>query len=222
MKSLHKIYRRTLVATTVIVLIVPLASSCLKEMPETTPDKVIWNPSLAGPLVRDSFGMNLESGFDTSLLNLDTITNLPEWVDEVEVVMEGTVDFDLSELSTSTDFVRRLLLRVNIYNGFPNLVLTQAYFLDPGFNVIDSVFEEGALSIAAGTPIGSGETVEPTHSRRDAVFDQDRIEPLQDATRLLFRATIRNPEVDTSLIPYYPGYFIEADIGAMLDLTYEF
>jgi len=222
MKSSHTIYKRTLVAFIAIVLIMPLVISCQKERPESFPEKVIWNPSLAGPLVRDSFGMNLESGFDTSLLNLDTITNLPEWVDEWEVVMKGTVEFDLSELSTNIDFVRRLLLRVNIYNGFPNTILAQACFLDPGFNVIDSVFEDGALSIPAGTPIGNGETIEPFHSRKDAVFDRDRIDPLQDATRLLFQSTIRNPEVDTSLIPYYPGYFIEADVGAMLDFTYEF
>ncbi len=59
-------------------------------------------------------------------------------------------------------------------------------------------------------------------ARHDAIFDRDRIAPLVAATEILFEAVIQNPEIDTTLIPYYPTYSIALDIGVMVDLTIEF
>ena len=196
--------------------------SCLRDLPEEYPDEVIWNPSAAFPVGSDTFGMNLESGFDTSLLNLDTITGLPEWVEELEVVMEGSLEFDLRDLSPNLENLRSLLLRINLYNGFPNEVWAQAYFLDPGLNPVDSMFSSGALQVPAGSPVGSGETIQPVHRREDAFFDAGRLDALLDASSILFQATIRNPRIDTTLIPFYPGYAVEVQIGARLDLSLEF
>ena len=108
-----------------------LMVSCLKDIPESVPGRIVWNPDVAIPLGSDKLGLNTASGFDTTLFNLDTITNLPQWIEQLELVMEGRVEFDLSSITTNTDEINSILFRVNIYNGFPNEVLAQAYFLDP-------------------------------------------------------------------------------------------
>ena len=199
-----------------------LSVSCLKDKPESLPQNLVWDPEVAVPLGSDSFGLDAESGFDTTLFDLDTITNLPKWVNELEVIMEGRIDFDLSSLNESVDELNSILFRVTIFNGFPNDVLAQVYFLDAAAIDIDSMFTEGAVPVPPGTVKGNGETIKPAVVRQDAVFESDRIGPLEDASVILLRATILNPEVDTSLIPYYPYYEIDVEIGAMLDLTIEF
>jgi hypothetical protein len=197
-------------------------SSCLKDLPESLPKEVDWNPELAFPLGQDRFGLNPESGFDTALFQLDTLTGLPQWVNEVEIVLEGSIEFDLSSLNESLDDLQAILFRVNVYNGFPNEAHAQAYFMDAASGFIDSMFREGAIAVPPGRLLGNGESMDPSAARRDARFDGDRLEALQDATGILLRATLKNPEIDTSLIPWYPDYYIEVDIGAMLDLSLSF
>lgn len=191
-------------------------------MPESVPDTLEWNAEVAFPLGEDSFGLNAVSGFDTSLLDLDTITGFPEWIDHLEVVMEGTLDINLSSISENLDQINRLLFRVNAYNGFPNEVLAQAYFQDAGMNTIDSMFSEGPMEVPAGHKEGNGETIKPAYARQDAVFDKEQIQPLANATVIVFKATILIFDLDSTLIPYYPTYHFDLDIGAMLDLSIEF
>ncbi|MEN8227515.1 MAG: hypothetical protein ABFS38_05115 [Bacteroidota bacterium] len=222
MKDSQDQFIRTAVVMAALTAVLLFAVSCLKDMPESLPENLEWNPDVAFPLGEENFGLNWESGFDTLLFEPDPITDLPEWIESLEIVLEGTMDFDLSAISDNLDHLNRILFRVNFYNGFPNDVLAQAYFMDPGSSIIDSMFAEGAIPLLPGTIVDDGKIIEPSHEMQDAVFEQDRIEPLQDVTSILLRATILNPEVDTALIPYYRSYLIDVEIGAMLDLTLEF
>jgi hypothetical protein len=222
MKTPDHLFRKTFLILSCLTGILLLMVSCLKDMPESVPGNLVWNPDVAIPLGTDQFGLDAASGFDTTLFELDTITNLPKWVEKLELVMEGRVEFDLSSLIADIENLNSMLFRVNIYNGFPNEVLAQTYFLDSSSNPIDSMFANGAITVPAGTVQGNGETIDPRVVRHDAVFENDRIGPLEDASVILFRATILNPAVDSSLIPYYPLYHIDVNIGTMLDLTMEF
>ncbi len=203
-------------------LILVLMASCMKDKPESIPKNLVWNPELAIPLGIDRFGMNAESGFDTTLFELDTLTNLPKWVDEVEVVMLGRVEFDLANLEESIENINQVLFRVSLYNGFPNELWAQAYFLDAFSNPIDSMFAEGAIHVPAGRPIGNGSTIDPKVVRKDAIFENERLALLQDATEILLRASFPEPSPDTALIPFYPDYFIDMEIGIMADLSLQF
>jgi hypothetical protein len=217
-----RMYRKSTRILSCLAGLLFLSVSCMKDKPESLPQQLVWNPEIAFPLLSDRFGLNAESGFDTTLFDLDTITNLPKWVSRLEIVLEGSVDFDFSSLNANVDELKSILFRITIFNGFPNDVLAQGYFLDAGSDYIDSMFAEGAIPVPPGKVLGNGETIDPAVVRQDAVFESDRIESLEDASVILLRATILNPEVDTSLIPYYPYYEINTEIGAMLDLTFEF
>ena len=195
-------------------------SSCLKDKPESFPENLEWNPDLAFPVGMDRYGMNAKSGFDTTLFELDSLTLLPLWVGLVEVVMEGRVDFDLSAYESDLNDINRILFRIGLFNGFPNEVLAQAYFMDENQRTIDSAFSEGAFPVPAGTPVG--DTIEPYYARKDAVFEKERLEHILDASELMLRAVFSTSDIDTVLIPFYPDYYLDAEIGMMTDLSLEF
>jgi hypothetical protein len=197
-------------------------SSCLRDMPEDFPMYLEWNPSLAAPLAEESFGLNEESGLDPALLDTSIITGLPEWVSRVEVTMEGSVDFDLESFVSRFNELRRLMFRVNLYNGFPNDLDVQVYFQDPGSGAVDSLFSDGHLRVPPGSPVGNGETIEPYYTRKDAVFDEARLQHLEDASTIRFEAILRNPDVDLDLVPFYTDYRFTVEIGVMADLAFDF
>ena len=204
-----------------ICILLLIAASCMKDRPEELPQHLLWNPELAFPLSKDTFGLNAESGFDTSLLELDTLTGLPEWFKEDTIYLEGFMDFGISALLNNLENVNSILLRVNIYNEFPHEVYSQAYFVDDAMNYIDSIFHEGPETTGPGQVDKDG-SVNPAHSRKDAVFDQERVIALGNATSVFFRAGFFISDVDTSLIPYYRHFEYMIDMGAMVDLITEF
>jgi hypothetical protein len=199
-----------------------LTTSCLKDAPEALPDRIVWDPSLAFPLGDDQYGMNNVSGFDTTLLDLDTVTGLPKWVDEVRVVMQGNLDFGLSSIQDNLDHINSVLLRVSFLNGFPDEIYAQGYFEDAADNQIDSFFQDGPVPVPPGRLADNGEVLRSGEAIRDSYFDRDRIQPLEDATHVSLRAYFIVTEPDTALIPHYPEFELEVHVGAMFDLTMEF
>ena len=105
----------------ILCLVLLFALSCMKERPEELPEHLIWNPELAFPLGKDTFGLNTESGFDTSLLHLDTLSGLPEWFQEDTIYLEGTMDFGISSLLSNLQNINSILLK---YIGFDKIVET--------------------------------------------------------------------------------------------------
>jgi len=204
-----------------ICILLFVAVSCMKDRPEELPQHLVWNPELAFPLGKDTFGLNAESGFDTSLFELDTITGLPDWFEEDTIYLEGTMDFEVSSLLNNLENINRILLRVNIYNQFPHEVYSQAYFVDDAMNYIDSIFHEGPETTGPGQVNKDG-SVTSAHSRKDAVFDRERVFALGSATSVYFRAGFFISDVDSTLIPYYRDFEYIVDMGAMVDLITEF
>jgi len=205
-----------------LLLAAALFPSCMKDAPERLPGSFEWNPGLAFPVGEKSLGLNTESGFDTLLLEPDTLTGLPDWVDEVSLLLRGTIVFDLSAIDDNLEHMNWMLLRVSIENGFPDHLLAQAYFMDATGNMVDSLFTDGPMTISPGTVQGDGETVVPAFARRDALFERDRAEALQEAVEILMHARIINPDPAPALIPHYPSYQFSVRLGAMIDVTIQF
>ena len=101
----------------------------MKDKPDSLPENLEWNPELALPLGDEAFGMNSESNYDTTLLENDSITDLPYWVDQNQVLMERILDFDVSTIKDNLDNLNRILFRINSSNQFPHTMYLQAYFL---------------------------------------------------------------------------------------------
>jgi len=206
-------------------LLVPV--SCLKDMPkneEDFPRVLQWNPDLAFPLGKESFGMNAESGFDTTLWDLDPVSGFPKWVNQVEVEMSGRVLLDLSSASQDVEDIHEILLRLNMSNGFPHEMLTQAYFIDENENRLDSMFSMGPILVNPGGIPGNGEVIDPATLRTDVTLSHERILVIWDAKEILLRAVISDikpEELDTATIDFYHNYHFDLDIGMMVSLSLE-
>jgi hypothetical protein len=218
-KRMKRPYR---VILPIIALLLVLTTSCLKDAPEELPNRIEWDPAIAVPLGDDQFGMNHVSGFDTTKLNLDTITGVPEWVYELRVVMEGTLDFGLSSIHDNLDQIKGVLFRVSCQNGFPEEIFTQATFEDDAGNAIDSMFLVGPMAVPPGNVGENGELLAPGEAVQDSYFSKERILPLENATTILLKAYFEPNIPDPSLIPYYPEFEFNVHMGAMFDLTLEF
>jgi hypothetical protein len=203
------------------ILMILFTPSCMKDKPESLPANLEWNPQVALPLGEDAYGMNGESGFDTSLLEQDSISGLPLWVGLHEVVMEGEFDFDLSSISENLDNLNAVLFRVNCSNQFPQTMFSQGYFRDQDGTYIDSMFLDGPVETPAARVREAGTSIDPGLARHDALIEAGRIPALASAQSILFRSSFIVARVDSSLIPVYPGFLFQIDSGVMLDLSYE-
>jgi hypothetical protein len=193
----------------------------MKDKPESLPENLVWNPQLALPLGEDEFGMNSNSGFDTTLLEQDTVSALPLWMNQQEVVMERLFDFDMSTISDNLDNLNRILFRVNCSNEFPHTMYSQAYFRDENGTYIDSMFVEGPVETPPALVSDQGASIIPGLAQHDALIEGDRIPDLVSAQTILFRTGFFVTDVDSSLIPAYPTFRFQIDSGLMLDLSIE-
>ena len=210
--------KQRLIYFLVLLTIVMLPVSCLKEAPETFPSEFNWEPEVAFPVGETSLGMNAGSGFDTTLLEINDSTNYPYWVDIIDIPIEGETSFSFTNLFENSDQINRISIRVNAYNGFPAKVILQAYFTDMDGFKIDSFFTDSALLLKPGSITGDGETVSPSYTQQDVLFSQDRIDRIQNATEIVFHTIIQNVDIDSTLIQFYPIYSIDIQLGAMVQL----
>jgi hypothetical protein len=203
------------------ILILLTLPSCLRDMPESLPSKLQWNPQVALPLGEGGFGLNTESGFDTRLLEEDTLRSQPYWLGLDMVILEGEFDFDLSTISDNLDRLNAILFRVNCSNQFPHTMYSQAYFRDGSGSFLDSMFLDGPVETPAARIAEGGARIDPGEARHDALIEGDRIPVLANAQSILFRSRFYTVNVDTSLIASYPDFHFHIDSGFMLDLSFE-
>ncbi len=193
----------------------------MKDKPEALPENLEWNPQLALPLGEVEIGLNSDSGFDTLLLEEDTVSGFPLWMDQSEVVMTGVFDFDPSTISDNLDKLNRILFRVNSSNQFPHTMYSQAYFRDGGGTYIDSMFQDGPVESPAAKVSDMGVLIDPGLAQHDALIEGERIPDLANAQSILFQSSFFVENVDTSLIPAYPTFRFQIDSGLMLDMSFE-
>lgn len=198
-----------------------ILTSCMKDKPEALPEHLEWNPQLAFPLGEEVFGMNRDSGFDTTLLEEDTVSGLPFWTGRYEVVMEGVLGFDLSTINDNLDKLNRVLFRINCTNQFPHTMYSQAYFRNGGGIVIDSMFLEGPVETPPASVREQGGIIETGQAQHDALIERERLPALTGAQSILIRSSFVVEHVDSSLVQSYPTFQFLTDTGFMLDLSFE-
>lgn len=205
-----------------IVAFLFAAASCMKDAPDSLPEKVEWNPELAFPLGENNYDLFNVTGFDSSMIDLDTVTGLPEWVERAEVIMEGELDIDLTAILENLDQINGILFRVNFENGFPDEIFAQGYFRTEGDQDLDSMFSEGPVPVPEATVLQTGEVVRTGKAQEDSYFDKERIAALEEATQLYLKAFFIVSDPDSVLIPFYPDFWFDVQLGAMFDLSIEF
>jgi hypothetical protein len=203
-----------------VLAIITLLFSCIQDAPgDFNNPESTWNPSFSFPVGYTSLQMNEDNGFDTLLFLINDVTGFPYWVDEIDIPMSYTMPFDMQEINNFSDQIISIMFRLNTYNGFPADAQGQVYFLDYSYQIVDSMFVNGSLTMEAGALTGDGQTVNPTHDRNDVIFDQNKIEDLANVRHVLIEGAILNIALDSTLIDYYRDYSIELQLGVQAELN---
>jgi len=191
-----------------------LVFSCTKEEPEEGSN---WNPNFSIAIGYTSLQMNADSGFDTLLLQINALTGLPYWTEEIDIPLSYIMPFDMGQISDFSKEIISIMFRLNTYNGFPNEALGQVYFIDGSNNIVDSLFSTGPLTMNIGTV--NGETINSAHTQTDIIFNQSKIEELTTVRDILVQGEISNVSLDTSLVDFYPNYTLGIQLGLQAELS---
>ena len=199
--------------------------SCMKDKPEELPSQLEWNPQLALPVGQHIFGMNEESGFPEDLYDIDSTTGLPFWVNKQVLRMWGTIQFDLDVVHNNMDHIANLLLRINMENGFPHELVVQGYYVDGNRQPLDSLFtDRRPVRLPPATIGAQGQVLRTTIVTVDVAYSKEEFLDLGPVAELVLQGRIFDPapEVDTTLVDFYPEFSVVTDLGVMLDMRNSF
>jgi hypothetical protein len=143
------------------------------------------------------------------------------------VVVKDTLDFVFSDFySKPPEEIKRLILRLNITNGFPLNMKIQAYFFNENDVLLDSLFQDlqdPARFIPAATDGNGDGRVEPLEVAPPVEVDLSRqqIDNISSSTYMVVFFTLTTPGADQNPpenVQFYMDYFFEAHIGAIAEL----
>lgn len=197
----------------ILLLVVWMAKSCLKDIPSETPAGFVYDPAFALPVGEVEFGLKVPFGFDTTLLQTDPLTQFPYWSEIPSIPISGEVEVDFESLIGAREHVKTVLLRFNTYNGFPTEIMMQGYLKNSAGNDIDSLFDP-SLVLERGTVKGGGLTDEFAYKQSEILFDEERIDLLYQTKVISFLGNVKTVE-------FFPEYTFRVQLGVVLGITYD-
>ncbi len=142
------------------------------------------------------------------------------------LVVRDTIDFVFNDFYDSPpEEIKRLILRLNITNGFPLNVKVQAYFFDENDVLLDSLFQDPqdpASFIPAATDNNNDGRVEPIIVEPIEVkLSPQQIDNIYSSNYMVVYYTLSTPGADQNPpenVQFYMDYFFEIIIGAIAEL----
>ena len=142
------------------------------------------------------------------------------------LVVRDTIDFVFNDFYDSPpEEIKRLILRLNITNGFPLNVKVQAYFFDENDVLLDSLFQDPqdpASFIPAATDNNNDGRVEPIIVEPIEVkLSPQQIDNISSSNYMVVYYTLSTPGADQNPpenVQFYMDYFFEIIIGAIAEL----
>ena len=142
------------------------------------------------------------------------------------LVVSDTLDFIFSDFyNRPPEEIKRLILRLNITNGFPLNMMIQAYFFDENDLLLDSLFTDlldPGRSIPAAVDNNGDGKVEPlTLEPIEVELSRQQIDNISSSQYMVIYFSLTTPGADQEPpenVQFYLDYFFEAFIGAIGEL----
>ena len=142
------------------------------------------------------------------------------------LVVRDTIDFVFNDFyDRPPEEIKRLILRLNITNGFPLNVKVQAYFFDENNVLLDSLFQDPqdpASFIPAATDTDGDGRVEPIIVEPIEVkLSPQQIDNISSSSYMVVYYTLSTPGAGQNPpenVQFYMDYFFEIIIGAIAEL----
>ncbi|KPL14704.1 MAG: hypothetical protein AMS26_09850 [Bacteroides sp. SM23_62] len=142
------------------------------------------------------------------------------------LVVRDTLDFVFNDFyDRPPEEIKRMILRLNITNGFPLNMKVQAYYFDGNDVLLDSLFHDPgdpASYIPAATDNNNDGKVEPLKlAPVEVELSRQQIDNISSSIYMVVYYTLTTPGADQKPpenVQFYMEYFFEVFIGAIAEL----
>jgi len=198
-------------------------SSCIKEMIEEVELPPKWSPEIAFPIGKTTLTVN------NYFYNYPSDTTPPEdslavyfnntlyLVDSADLQMADLLPFAFRSFASNPDNIRRLIFRINAYNGYPSLSAYQVYLLDAGYHIIDSLLEGKGMYLTPGVLV-NGNEIQKVFSRREIAFSSERIQQDREVEHLRVKTMLVISPSSRDTVRLFPNYQIDVQVGVRIAL----
>ena len=160
---------------------------------------------------------------DDSQIEVEVIMELPLWGYIYNWNLKDTAKVDLSDLQNEYNPIKRVLVRVDIQNGFPIEAFGQVYFTDENYVILDSLFytyEERLLDAAKVD--ASGKVLDFSRKVTKIEYVDERLKKLETCKYVVYAAQANTTNaVAGTVIKIFKDYRVKFDVGFEVDLEVE-
>ena len=160
---------------------------------------------------------------DDSQIEVEVIMELPLWGYIYNWNLKDTAKVDLSDLQNEYNPIKRVLVRVDIQNGFPIEAFGQVYFTDENYVILDSLFYtyEDRLLDAAKVD-ASGKVLDFSRKVTKIEYVDERLKKLETCKYVVYAAQANTTNaVAGTVIKIFKDYRVKFDVGFEVDLEVE-
>jgi len=165
-------------------------------------------------------GSGDESHFalDTSRLIVETEFLLPLDFRSTVVALEDTMEFEMDDLGIDTSIVRQMNLTLSTVNELPIKLDLQVYMLDEFYQVLDSVFGENQVLLAASEVDQEGKLIQAGEEDNTAIFPIEKLGKLEEIRYLQVHARMNTSELGSKDVKLYSDYTLDFKLSLFADL----
>jgi hypothetical protein len=160
-------------------------------------------------------GTGDESHFvlDTSRLMIEAEFVLPLDFRSTVIAFEDTLEFELGEEGIDTSMVLEASVSLATINELPLKLDVQVYLMDEFYQVMDSMFEEEAVILAASEVDGEGRLVRAGEESNTAPFPPEKLGILEEVRYLLVQGRVNTSEEGNVDVKVYSEYTLDFDLS---------
>lgn len=161
---------------------------------------------------------------DDSRIDVDFEFVLPLYFAADSFALEDTIDLDLTDIEEDADFIERVTIALEVFNGLPLDIDFQLYFLDENYNPVDTLFSED------DRPIISAGQVDPTTGKVIApgikppvnvIYTNDDLNKLNTVKYGRIRAGLKTPSDsnnDLMAVKFFTDDKVEFNLSMGIDV----
>jgi len=206
-----------------------LGDSSITEFGLNRTNSTIYNAIAILPkyVTTDITGMSNPSGAPAS--NFATALSRFDINAQVELPLYGKCNIVLQDTTSATfgtdiDNAEYIEFRLNTQNGFPAQAITQLFFVDSLYHVLDSLLtpEQEILGAALAGGAPDYRVYQSTHALTDIIFVKSRIEGIKNTKRIIIRGKLATSQNGNQIVKFYNDYSLEVRLAARVKFDIQF
>lgn len=188
-----------------------------KELLAFNPDRFVYTAN-----ARINAGLTSGNDFlaDTSKLTVNMNVEVPLYGKASNIVLADTIDLGLDDIEAST--VKQASLRIVSENELPLDAVLQLYLTDEDFTPLGTLIPNAETGVVSSSTVDAqGELVSP--SKREIVIelDQETINKIFTAKRLIIKSTLSTTRNGSGVqvdVKFKSNYKLKVNAGLLVDL----